>query len=748
MKKIKEVTEQITNVDFSDELTKSYIDYAMSVITARALPDVRDGLKPVQRRILYDMEKLNVTNDKPTKKCARIVGDTMGKYHPHGDGSIYETLVVMSQEFKKRMPLVFGQGNFGSIEGDGAAAQRYTEARLTKFTEDILLKDLDKTVLFQQNYDGTEIEPEVLPAKLPLLLLNGSDGIAVGMATSIPSHNIVELCDLCSAYISNPKMTIKEMLAIMEGPDFSTGGMIANKDDLLQIYETGSGKLRVRGTVKFEKSAGYGDHDKLIITEIPYTMIGLNINRFLNDVAALVTDKTLPEIIDISNQTNKDGIRIVLELRNGSDAERIKNILYKKTKFEDTFGVNMLAIKDNRPEVLSVKSILEIWRSFQHTNLHKKYANLLVQQGNKTELLDGLFKACGMIDLIIEVIRGSKTVTDAKQCLISGNTSPVQFKNKTSEAKAKKLSFTEAQAEAILKMPLQKLIGLELDALKKEYVSSLSLEKKYKGIVSSEQKQNEIIQTELLQFKKEFKQPRKTKITNCEEIILSDKKEPVSCHLLIDKFFYGKLIDETTFERNTESVKSEYPYAEPISSDGTIYIFTDAGNLYQLNAEKIPLCRYREKGLPIESLISLPATEKIIRILSSLSCSEELIFVTFSGICKKVHSSELISNRKIIACTKLREHDNLIYVDRKQDKKYLLLKSHAGYILKFDMKEIPLFKKNSEGIKGILLADDTLDSVSMVNNTDKITIGQEEFIMSKIKTGKRGTKGKLICHTI
>ena len=457
----KTYTETIERTEFSDEMNRSYVDYAMSVIIGRALPDARDGLKPVQRRVLYDMADLHTFSNMPTKKSARIVGDTMGKYHPHGDSSIYDSLVVMAQDFKKRMPLVYGQGNFGSIEGDGAAAQRYTEVRLTKFAEEAILKELDKTVPYMKNYDGTETEPEVLPAKLPLLLLNGADGIAVGMATSIPSHNIVELCDLCNSYISHPEMTTKEMLSILKGPDFSTGGIIANKKDLESIYETGTGKLKIRGTIGFEASTGRGDHDKLVITEVPYTMVGSGINKFLNDVASLVTDKTLPEIIDISNQTNKDGIRIVFELRNGADIERITNILYKKTKLEDTFGVNLLAIKKKKPETMSLRDILQTWLDFQREIIHRKYSVLLLQQKNRAELLEGLLKACDMIDLIIEVIRGSENVPDAKRCLMSGSIEPIRFKTKTMAAKARKLSFTEAQAEAILRMPLQKLIGLE-----------------------------------------------------------------------------------------------------------------------------------------------------------------------------------------------------------------------------------------------------------------------------------------------
>lgn len=381
--------ERIIQVDFGDEFKKSYIDYSMSVIVARAIPDARDGLKPVQRRVLYDMSELGINYDKATKKSARIVGDTMGKYHPHGDSSIYETLVVMSQDFKRRNPLVNGYGNFGSIEGDGAAAQRYTEAKLEKFTQDILLTDLDKTITYVQNYDGTETEPEVLPARLPMLLINGSEGIAVGMVTSTPQHNVTDVCNLCLAYLKKPDMTTKEMLQILNGPDFPTGGIVANKDELESIYETGNGKLKIRGKVSFESGRGRGDKDKLVITEIPYTMVGNGIEKFLMDVSNLVDDKTLPEITDISNQSSKEGIRIVLELKSGSDVERVKNILYRKTKLEDTFGVNMLVIKDKRPEVFNLKKIMATWIHFQNEILTKKYSFLLKKEEEDTKLKVG-----------------------------------------------------------------------------------------------------------------------------------------------------------------------------------------------------------------------------------------------------------------------------------------------------------------------------------------------------------------------
>ena len=328
--------ENVIATDYADVMQKSYIDYAMSVIISRALPDVRDGLKPVQRRTLYDMYELGIRYDRPYRKCARIVGDTMGKYHPHGDSSIYEALVVMAQDFKKGKTLVDGHGNFGSIEGDGAAAMRYTEARLEKLTQEVFLADLDKNVVdFMPNFDETEKEPQVLPVKIPNLLVNGADGIAVGMATSIPPHNLGEVVDAVKAYIKNNDISVKGLMRYLKGPDFPTGGLVVNKDDLLNIYETGSGKLRLRGKVEVEKVKG--GRQQLVITEIPYTMIGANIGKFLNDVASLVETKKTTDIVDISNQSSKEGIRIVLELKKDADVENLTNMLYKKTRLEDTF---------------------------------------------------------------------------------------------------------------------------------------------------------------------------------------------------------------------------------------------------------------------------------------------------------------------------------------------------------------------------------------------------------------------------
>ena len=443
-----DVSDRIIKTEYSEVMEKSYIDYAMSVIIARALPDVRDGLKPVQRRTLYDMYELGIKSDRPYRKSARIVGDTMGKYHPHGDSSIYDALVVMTQDFKKGMPLVDGHGNFGNIEGDGAAAMRYTEARLQKLTEEAFLADLDKDVVdFIPNFDETEKEPSVLPVKIPNFLINGSEGIAVGMTTSTPPHNLGEVVDALKAYMLDPDITTEELMRYVKGPDFPTGGIVINQNELLSIYETGTGKIKIRGKVEVEKLKG--GKMNLVITEIPYPMIGANISKFLSDVAALVETRKTTDIIDISNQSSKEGIRIVLELKRDTDIENLKNLLYKKTRLEDTFGVNMLAISGGRPETMGLKQILAANAEFQFQVATRKYNNLLAKELEKKEIQEGLIKACNVIDLIIEILRGSKDRKMAKDCLVEGKIDGIKFKSKESKIMATQLLFTEKQANAI-----------------------------------------------------------------------------------------------------------------------------------------------------------------------------------------------------------------------------------------------------------------------------------------------------------
>ena len=538
---------RIIKTEYSEEMQKSFIDYAMSVIIARALPDVRDGLKPVQRRTLYDMHELGIRYDRPYRKSARIVGDTMGKYHPHGDSSIYEALVVMSQDFKKGMPLIDGHGNFGNIEGDGAAAMRYTEARLQKVTQEAFLADLDKDVVdFVPNFDETEKEPSVLPVKIPNLLVNGSEGIAVGMATSIPPHNLGEVIDAVKAYMLNNEITTKELMRYLKGPDFPTGGIVINKDELEDIYETGTGKIKLRGKVEFQK--GKAGKTNVVITEIPYTMIGANIAKFLSDVAALSETKKTQDIVDISNQSSKEGIRIVIELRKDADPENFVNMLYKKTRLEDTFGVNMLAIANGRPETMGLKQIIKANVDFQFEVATRKYTNLLAKEQERKEIQEGLIKACNVIDLVIEILRGSKDRAMAKACLVEGKVDGIKFKSKESRIMAAQLMFTEKQANAILEMRLYKLIGLELEALINEHEETMANIYRYEDILDRRDSMAQVIMNELDGIKKEYSHPRKTVIENGQEAVYKEKElEEMDVVFLMDRFGYAKTVDVSTY---------------------------------------------------------------------------------------------------------------------------------------------------------------------------------------------------------
>lgn len=738
------MAEKILTTEYSEEMQRSFMNYSMSVITARAIPDARDGLKPVQRRVLYDMSELKLGHDKPHRKSARIVGDTMGKYHPHGDSSIYETLVVMSQDFKKGMALVDGHGNFGSIEGDGAAAMRYTEARLEKFTEEVYLKDLDKTVEFVPNYDETEKEPEVLPVRVPNLLINGAEGIAVGMSTSIPPHNLGEVIDAVKAYIANPDISTEELLRLMPGPDFPTGGIIANKKDLLEIYETGTGKIKLRGRVEVELGKRRTDKDKLVVTQIPYTMIGSGINKFLMDVAELVESKKLTDVTDISNQSNKEGIRIVLELRKDADVERIKNILYKKTKLEDTFGVNMLAITDGRPETLNLKGILKNYLDFQYVNNRKKYQVLLDKELEKKEIREGLIKACDVIDLIIAVLRGSKNLKDAKACLMVGDTSKIKFRTAGFEEDAKKLHFTEKQATAILEMRLYKLIGLEILALEKEYKETLKKIKEYSRILKSKEAMDQVIIEDLDAIKEEFALIRMTDIEDGKEAVyVETPMEVQEVAFIMDRFGYCKLLDKTTYERNQETVEGEHPHVVRCMNSDKICLFTDAGSMYQVKVADVPFGKLREKGTPIENISKYDGTKEKILFLSSLEqmMGKQLIFATRMALVKTVPAEEFITNNRMVASTKFQDDDKLVTV-RLAAAGDVVLQTMNGYFLRFDGAEISEMKKNSKGVRGMKLEkDDELEHLYLVNEDQVVIYKKKEISLGRLKVAKRDGKG-------
>ena len=660
------MAEQILKTEYSDVMQKSYIDYAMSVICARALPDIRDGLKPVQRRVLFAMDELGLNHDKPHRKSARIVGDTMGKYHPHGDSSIYEALVVLEQDFKKGMALVDGHGNFGSIEGDGAAAMRYTEAKLMKFTQEVYLADLDKNVVdFVPNFDETEKEPVVLPVRVPNILINGAEGIAVGMTTNIPTHNLSEVVDAVTAYMDNEDITTEELMSYMPGPDFPTGGLVVNKSELLSIYETGNGKIKLRGKVEFEEGKGRSEKDKLVISEIPYTMIGAGIGKFISDVAELVETKKTSDIVDISNQSSKEGIRIVLELKKGADIENLKNMLYKKTKLEDTFGVNMLAVVDGRPETLGLKAIIEHNIKFQYELATRKYTSLLNKELEQKEIKEGLIKACNIIDLIIEILRGSQSLKDAKACLTKGDTSKIKFKNKESEIYASQLCFTDKQAQAILELRLYKLIGLEILALQKDYENIVNRIAEYEDILNNPASMKKVIKKDLLNIKKNYGVERRTVIEDAEVAVYVEKKiEEQQVMFIMDRFSYAKTIDMAAYERNKEAVHAENKYIFPCMNTDKLCLFTDTGMLHQIKILDLPFVKFRDKGTPIDNVGNYSsANENIIFIAPAQDIKDrKLLFTTQNGMMKLVDATEFDVTKKTVAATKLAEDDKLLSI--------------------------------------------------------------------------------------
>lgn len=741
--------EKIIKTEYSDTMQKSFINYAMSVIVARALPDVRDGLKPVQRRTLYDMHELGIRYDRPYRKSARIVGDTMGKYHPHGDSSIYEALVVMAQDFKKGLPLVDGHGNFGNIEGDGAAAMRYTEARLQKITQDAMLADLDKDVVdFVPNFDETEKEPSVLPCRFPNLLVNGSEGIAVGMATSIPPHNLVEVIDAMKAYMMNENITTKELMHYVKGPDFPTGGIVCNKDELLDIYETGVGKIKLRGVVDVEK--GKNGKLNLVISEIPYTMIGANISKFLQDVAALYEQKKAPEIVDISNQSSKEGIRIVIELKKDTDVENFKNLLYKKTRLEDTFGVNMIAIADGRPETLGLKSIIAKNVAFQYEVATRKYTNLLNKELEKREIQEGLIRACNIIDLIIEILRGSKDRNMVKSCLTSGVTDGINFRSKESRVMASQLNFTEKQANAILDMRLYKLIGLEIDALIKEHEETTANIYRYEDILDRRDSMAQVIIQELDELKKEYHTARRTKIENAEEAVYEERKqEEMEVMFLMDRFGYCKTVDLATYERNKETIQAELKYIVKCKNTGKICIFTNIGQLHTIKVSDIPFGKFRDKGMPVDNISNYDSSKEDIIIITSQTDLNlyRLLFVTKQAMCKIVSGGEFDVAKKAVAATKLSEDDELVSIALLTEQQNIILQTANGFFLRFPIDEISIMKKNAVGVRGIRLNEgDYIENVYYTHATDNqsITYKNKNIELNKIKLGKRDAKGTKI----
>ncbi len=740
---------RIIKTEYSEEMQKSFIDYAMSVIIARALPDVRDGLKPVQRRTLYDMYELGIRYDRPYRKSARIVGDTMGKYHPHGDSSIYDALVVMSQDFKKGMPLIDGHGNFGNIEGDGAAAMRYTEARLQKVTQEAFLSDLDKDVVdFMPNFDETEKEPTVLPAKIPNFLVNGSEGIAVGMTTSTPPHNLAEVIDAVKAYMQDETISTAELMRYIKGPDFPTGGIVINKDDLPEIYETGTGRIKVRGRVEYERLKG--GKTNVVITEIPYPMIGMNISKFLQDVAALSETKKTLDIVDISNQSSKEGIRIVIELRKDADPENFVNLLYKKTRLEDTFGVNMLAICNGRPETMGLKAILKASVDFQFQVATRKYTNLLEHELERKEVQEGLIKACNVIDLIIEILRGSRDRAMAKACLTGGKIDGIKFKSRESKIMATQLMFTEKQANAILDMRLYKLIGLELEALINEHEETMANIYRYEDILERRDSMAQVIMNELDEYKKAYGRKRRTVIENAGEAVYKEKEvEETEVVFLMDRFGYAKTVDSATYERNREAADNENRFVFPCKNTGKVCLFTNTGQLHTIKVMDLPYGKFRDKGTPIDNVSNFNSEkESIVYITSQTELNlRQVVFVTANANCKLVDGGEFDVSKRTVAATKLEDGDTVVSVMAVLDQRNIILQTKEGFFLRFPIGEIPEKKKGAVGVRGMKLsARDAVERVYYTQNGVEASIEYKEkqLVLNSLKAARRDTKGTKI----
>ena len=745
--------ENIIQLDFSEEMKTSYRDYAMSVIVARALPDVRDGLKPVQRRILYAMKELGLSPDKPHRKSARIVGDTMGKYHPHGDSSIYDALVHMTEDYSLNAPLVDGHGNFGSIDGDGAAAMRYTEARLSK-PGMMLLDNLDKGLVdFLPNFDDSEKEPAVLPATLPNLLINGTTGIAVGMATNIPPHNPTEVIDAVIAYMDRPGISIDKLMDYIPAPDFPTGGIIINASDMRDIYEKGEGKIRLRARTEIEK--GDAGRTNIVITEIPYTISG-NKLKLVESLAALAKDKVFDEIYDVRDESSKEGIRIVVEVKKGRDIDNLLNGLYKKSQMEDTYGVNLLAIRPTengtgQPKVFNLKSLIEEFVLFQEDLYTREYQFLLEKAKKRLEIVEGLMKATDVIDLIIEILRGSSSVKQAKTCLIEGITEGIKFKSKASEKEAATLSFTENQADAILAMQLSKLIGLEILKLHEENDTLIANIAEYEKVLSDSKELYKVIKGRLREFKKIFNSPRRTSLMDTVAKAYVEKVVIEDLYVCFDRFGYTKAIDAAAFGRASEETKKDFSFVLKIKNTDKLCIFTDKGNMHQVKMEKVPRCKMKDKGTLIHSLCKMDNDEEGLLYVSFEELFESiLLFVTKNGYIKLVSGAEFETGRQMIAATKLDADDEVVGVimlsasDVLTGTKKVILLTKDGLSLGFPLSEVSELKKTSRGVKGITLEkEDTVAFATVVHPAEETFEYEGKTLNARrVRNRKRAAKGQ------
>lgn len=739
------VFDKFNEIDLKKTMEKSYIDYAMSVIAARALPDIRDGLKPVQRRVLFSMIELNNGPDKPHRKCARIVGDTMGKYHPHGDSSIYGALVNMAQDWSMRYPLVDGHGNFGSVDGDGAAAMRYTEARLSKIAMEMLADINKSTVDFAPNFDETEKEPTVLPARYPNLLVNGTTGIAVGMATNIPPHNLSEVISAVVKIIDDKtedkETAIDEILGIIKGPDFPTGAQIMGLRGIREAYTTGRGKIKVRAVTEIESMQN--GKNRIIVTELPYLV---NKAKLIEKIAELVKDKKIDGITDLRDESNREGMRVVIELRRDVNANVILNRLYKHTQLQDTFGVNMLALVDNQPKVLNILQMLNYYLAHQEDVVTRRTKYELNKARERAHILEGLLIALDNIDEIIKIIRGSQNVGIAKEELIS------------------KFSLTDTQAQAIVDMRLRALTGLERERLEAEYNELMGKIAYYEGILADNKKLLGVIKDEILVISDKYRDDRRTGFTRDDDMEDEDLIQKEDIIIAMTKLGYIKRMSPDNFNvqnRGGKGIKGmqtiEDDFIEDIvmsSTHNDIYFFTNKGRVYTIKGYRIPEASRTARGVAIVNLLQLQPDEKISAIIPSENKSSDgfLFMVTKRGTIKKCRISLFDNIRKSgLAAINLAEDDELIEVKVTHGDDDLIIVSKYGMCIRINDKDIRALGRSAAGVRGMKInLDDEIIGMQLASQGEYMLLVSEygygkRTKISEFKVQNRGGKG-IICY--
>lgn len=735
--------ERSVEVKIDDSIKESYLDYSMSVIVGRALPDAKDGLKPVHRRILYAMNELSLSSRRPYKKSARIVGDVIGKYHPHGDTAVYDALVRMAQDFSMRLELVDGQGNFGSIDGDGAAAMRYTEARMTSASEE-MLRDIDRdTVEFVPNYDNTLKEPDVLPTRIPNLLVNGSSGIAVGMATSIPPHRIDEIIDALVYVIDNDSCDIEELLAIVHGPDFPTGGIIYGKAGIIEAYRTGRGRIRVRAKVHIEKTKS---KDVIVVDEVPYQV---NKAKLVEQISELAKEKIIDGISEVRDESDREGIRVVIELKRDAMSEIVLNHLFKSTAMESTFGIILLAINNKEPRIFNLLELLQIFIAHRKTIVIRRTIFDLEKAKARAHILEGLIIALDHIDEVIKTIRASKDTDEAKEALMN------TFK------------LSELQAKAILEMRLQRLTGLERDKINEEYAQLQNQIAELESILKSEEKLKSIVKEELLEIKDKFSTKRRTQIEedydsiDIEDLIPNEKVVVTMSHR-----GYVKRVLLKTYEKQNRGGKGKISgnthdddFIESFfvaNTHDTIMFVTNRGQLYWLKVYKIPEAGRTAIGKAVVNLINLQPDEKIMATITTTDFNEDksLVFFTKNGVVKRTNLKEYSNIRSVgVRAINLDENDELVSAHIiHSDVRELFIATYQGMCIRFGVNELREIGRASRGVTGIRFkasGDYVIAATTITNDTDKLLTVSEQGIGKQTIAGEyrlqsRGGKGVIV----